>query len=338
MNWRMCLMEYVELLMQEAMNKDGFVVYKSFYAPIKELSDESLGKLFRAIFEYQINGVIIELPMDLMMAFSFFRTRFELDNDKYKTIIERNKENGKKGGRPPKEENRKNPVGLEEPKKADKDRIGLDRIGLEDEIKEEKEDKSSEKKVLTWRNDFNVFLSEVNKAKNMLLADNEFKKKQEMYYPNLNYELTLQKMVEDYWGTEDAWNKRKKSKKSGEGINMLTTLKKAFSQSCNRVYKGKAYGQQQIFKSYTPYNTSESARNYLSTLKVDVVREVDGVKYLKDGTYIENNKRYYRTKFGSLKEVPIGLIGRPDEDWEYDNKTMVWVQDERKETIDDMLF
>ncbi len=204
----------------------------------------------------------------------------------------------------------------------------------------EKEDNllSSQKKELTWRDDFNLFLAEVNKAKIMLSVDKVFKEKQESYYPNLNYELTLQKMVDEYWGTEEAWNKRKKQKKNNEGIDMLATLKKAFSQSCNRVYKIKTYGQQQTFSTYTPQKISESAKNYLQTLKVGVKFEHGGVKYLVDGTYIEGGKRYYRDNRGNKVEVPIGLEERPNESYEYSRNMVSWVQDERKKTCDDMLF
>ena len=140
-------------LIQEAMTKDGFVIYKSFYAPIQSLSDESLGKLFRAIFEYQIHGVCVELPVELTMAFNFFKTKFESDNIKYEAVVERNKINGRKGGRPLKEdadneteENPNNPVGFEEPKKADKD---MDKEGIgedKEHSKKEGKDKSIPKK------------------------------------------------------------------------------------------------------------------------------------------------------------------------------------------------
>lgn len=143
-------------LIQEAMTKDGFVIYKSFYAPIQSLSDESLGKLFRAIFEYQIHGVCVELPVELTMAFNFFKTKFESDNIKYEAIVERNKANGRKGGRPSKEnddnetvENPKNPMGFEEPKKADKDMDGdkdKEENGEHKEKKKERIDKSIPKK------------------------------------------------------------------------------------------------------------------------------------------------------------------------------------------------
>lgn len=144
-------MDLLTFLIQEAMTKDGFVIYKSFYAPIQSLSDESLGKLFRAIFEYQIHGVCVELPVELTMAFNFFKTKFESDNIKYEAIVNRNKENGRKGGRPLKEdtnnENPKNPLGFLEPKKADKDKDkDKDKIGEDKENKEER-DKSLSKKA-----------------------------------------------------------------------------------------------------------------------------------------------------------------------------------------------
>lgn len=153
-------MDLLTFLIQEAMTKDGFVIYKSFYAPIQSLSDESLGKLFRAIFEYQIHGVCVELPVELTMAFNFFKTKFESDNIKYEAIVHRNKENGRKGGRPLKEdtnnENPKNPMGFLEPKKADKDK-DKDKIGEDKENKEER-DKSLSKKDANDTDAINEFV------------------------------------------------------------------------------------------------------------------------------------------------------------------------------------
>ena len=34
--------------------RQSFVIYKSFYEPIRHLNDVELGKLFRVIFEYNI--------------------------------------------------------------------------------------------------------------------------------------------------------------------------------------------------------------------------------------------------------------------------------------------
>lgn len=93
-----------------------------------------------------------------------------------------------------------------------------------------------------------------------------------------------------------------------------------------------------FFNSYTPNKISNSATEYLSNLKVDIQHEANGVKYLADGTYIENGKRFYRNKFNRLIEIPIGLIARPNECYEYNRNMMVWVQDENTKSIDDMLL
>ena len=86
------------------------------YKPIQNLPDEKFGKLMKAIFEYQIDGKEIELPDDLKMAFLFFKNQFDVDNEKYKEICERNKQNIQKrwnntkntSGKNSKQENTKN--------------------------------------------------------------------------------------------------------------------------------------------------------------------------------------------------------------------------------------
>lgn len=84
------------------MAKDSFEIYKSFYPPIQHLTDEQLGRLFRAIFRFQIEGER-EVSPDIEMAFSFFVSQFETDRQKYETIcLKRSAANG--GGRPKKQE------------------------------------------------------------------------------------------------------------------------------------------------------------------------------------------------------------------------------------------
>ena len=68
------------------MNKrEIFSIYKEFYEPIKDLSDVQLGKLFRAIFIYNIDGKEPLLPNDLQIAFQFFKGGFK--NDKNETSL-----------------------------------------------------------------------------------------------------------------------------------------------------------------------------------------------------------------------------------------------------------
>ena len=76
------------------MGKESFLIYKSFYKPISKLSDKQLGRLFRAIFKYQLDEEVT-VEEDIEMAFEFFKSRFELDEDKYQGIVERNRNNGR---------------------------------------------------------------------------------------------------------------------------------------------------------------------------------------------------------------------------------------------------
>lgn len=85
------------------MGKDSFILYTSFYEPLKTLSEKQLGKLFKAIFEYQINGNT-PIDTDIQMAFAFIKNQLDIDNSKYQERIRKNAENGKRGGRPPKKD------------------------------------------------------------------------------------------------------------------------------------------------------------------------------------------------------------------------------------------
>lgn len=78
--------------------RESFLMYKSFYEPIKQLSTEGKGMLLVAVFEYQINGIEIDLPPDVRMCFAFLKNQFRLDNIKFDKTSEKRAEFGKKGG------------------------------------------------------------------------------------------------------------------------------------------------------------------------------------------------------------------------------------------------
>lgn len=117
------------------MKRDGIIIYVQQYEAIKDLSHSDKGLLLDAIFHYHITGEVMqELPPMVLMAFTFIRTSIDSNTRKYEAIVERNRENGKKGGRPRNPNNPsepKKPTGLKktqanpnnpsEPKKADTD-------------------------------------------------------------------------------------------------------------------------------------------------------------------------------------------------------------------------
>ena len=86
--------------------KDSFVLYTSQYVAIKELEDEQLGRLFRALFEKQLGNEVV-LANDIKIAFNFINNQMVVDNQKYKKKCETLKNNAKKGGAPKGNQNAK---------------------------------------------------------------------------------------------------------------------------------------------------------------------------------------------------------------------------------------
>lgn len=81
------------------MKRDGIILYVQQYESIKDLSQSDKGLLLDAIFHYHITGEVMqELPPMILMAFTFIRTSIDSNTRKYEAIVERNRENGKKGG------------------------------------------------------------------------------------------------------------------------------------------------------------------------------------------------------------------------------------------------
>ena len=125
-------------------NKGSFVFYTEYREHLSMLPPEQVGELMFALMDYQETGEVPDLPKGsaLAMCFSFIKKRMDKDNSKYEERCERNRSNGKKGGRPAKEtdnteteENPNKPNGFSEnrtviseteenptePKKADND-------------------------------------------------------------------------------------------------------------------------------------------------------------------------------------------------------------------------
>lgn len=77
--------------------KESFILYNSFYEPIKALKNEQLGKLLRAIFNYTINGEITQ-DDEIMVAFMFIKNQLDRDSEKWQDERNKRKEAGRLGG------------------------------------------------------------------------------------------------------------------------------------------------------------------------------------------------------------------------------------------------
>ena len=86
--------------------KKSLLIYYDYQSHFNFLTDEQLGKIVRAMLDYEINGVLPEFDETIMkMTFSFIKSNLDRDREKYFKMCKTNKENGGKGGRPPKNQN-----------------------------------------------------------------------------------------------------------------------------------------------------------------------------------------------------------------------------------------
>lgn len=138
-------------------DKKSFIIHIDSLDVLDDLDDKDIAELFKAIRDYNKYGET-NLNGIMKAVFNPFKNQFDRDFKKYSGIVERNKSNGSKGGRPTKESKEKEakkPTGLSgslvEPKKADNENgsengnVTDNDILLEKETKEENFKKSFSK-------------------------------------------------------------------------------------------------------------------------------------------------------------------------------------------------
>lgn len=139
--------------------KKSFIIYTDSRGMVNKLSNERAGILFKTIFSYcdDENPICNDEVVDIV--FEHFKNILKRDLKKYENIIDRNRNNGKKGGRPQKQDN---PVGFlatqqnpTEPKKADSDNDTVnDNVSVNENVSLKKEFDFSTLKNTTWSEKF----------------------------------------------------------------------------------------------------------------------------------------------------------------------------------------
>ena len=129
------------------MAKNSFIIYYGYQEALEDLTDEQVGKLFRALINYDRDRIEPKFTGVLNVAFKFIKTDLDANLDKYENICERNKQNGKLGGRP---KNPENPVGFSETQKSER--------FLEKTQKPKKADNDNE-----YDNEYDIYKEEVYK-------------------------------------------------------------------------------------------------------------------------------------------------------------------------------
>jgi hypothetical protein len=235
------------------MVKGSFIMYTSFYEPLKMLSEKQLGKLLKAIFEYQINGNI-QVDSDIQMAFAFIKNQMDIDEGKYQEKVRKNAENGRRGGRPPKEdiqpekangflESEKSERFLEKPKKAYNDNEDDNEnditLPLTPSLPPD-QPPSNEPPVPpppaepTWRESYDVYLHEVREAYDRIINDEQYIKQQSKLNPGVDVKMSIKKACVNFWATEAGW--KHKGKDKFKTINWKSTFGNSISIQSNKVY------------------------------------------------------------------------------------------------------
>jgi hypothetical protein len=294
--------------------KKSFVFYLSWRSAINLLNDSQKAELLNAIFDYVSGEPVFINDGGVNICFEFIKSDIERDLEKWENVKNKRSEAGKKGGRPPKENEsekqtkakkanafsekqtkakkanafsekqtkaKKANAFSEKQTKAKKANafsekqtkakkavnvnvdVNVDNNNIiltdnstdnkQNNIIEKKEikniskynstsnndifsiSKKEEEKEKDWRKDFNVYLSELHEEVDKILCDAEWMEKQKEFNPpELNIIKTIECAIENFWGTTEGWENKKKSKT--KKINWKTTLAKALKIQTNRVF------------------------------------------------------------------------------------------------------
>lgn len=189
-------------------------------------------------------------------------------------------------------------------------RHGKNPIQQIQDIKQKKDNNIKNKeKEIDWRTNFDAYMVLVNEAKAKLLADTSVRQKKEKYYPDIDYELSLEKMVDDFWGTEEGWKHKVKGSKKSASIDMAKTLNKGFDMASNRVYKRAQRG------TVTHKQTAKP--------KIEIQRPKDGTN--PDGTFNKNGFRYYHSVRDNFDySIPLNAPAMPNFECEFDCVNQKW--------------
>jgi len=66
--------------------------------------------------------------------------------------------------------------------------------------------------IPSWKDDFNIYLTECKKAYNQYYNDEQFIRTQSQLNPNVNVKLSIAKGFENFWGKEAGWKHKKKTR------------------------------------------------------------------------------------------------------------------------------
>nr|DAI95549.1 MAG TPA: hypothetical protein [Caudoviricetes sp.] len=253
--------------------KESMVIPRSLFTATNRLSMTEKGEVLDAIMRYGLDGE--EYSGDsvvVAMIFDLIKPYIDENNKRYDAVVERNRNNGKKGGRPKNpekpRETQQNPVGyFGNPEKPRETQTNLDtdtdtgtgsiissrtnvledaeivteNISIAGKNKKSAREKIEIAKEVTWRDSFDVYLQSCREAWCRWTQDKEWMAERERFNPGVDISLTLEKACKEYWATEAGWLHKKKGR--GKTIDWKRIFEFAISQKQNRVWKNEKQGK-----------------------------------------------------------------------------------------------
>ena len=191
-------------------DKQTFIFYRDWSDVISNFDTDVQLEIYQSIVEYAFNGSIIEMQPTTMIAFGFIKPQIDRDTKKYNAIIERNRENGKYGGRP-KKPNKPNGI-FGNPKNLDNDNDNDNDNESENDLKELSPDSE---------------LKKIEEVFSIIDQDKDWKNRVIKYH-KLKSEIQLDSFIDTFY-----------SKLKSEGINYksVSDTKKHFSSWLKTFYK-----------------------------------------------------------------------------------------------------
>ena len=256
--------------------KESMVIPRSLLTATNRLSMTEKGEVLDAIMRYGFDGE--EYSGDsvvVAMIFDLTKPYIDENNKRYDAVVERNRNNGKKGGRPKSTKNPEKPSGLFwEPRKTQKNpekprrtqtnldtdtdtdtgsiissrtnvledaEIVTENISIAGKNKKSAREKIETAQEVTWRDSFDVYLQSCREAWCRWTRDKEWMAERERFNPGVDVSLTLEKACKEYWATEAGWLHKKKGR--GKTIDWKRIFEFAISQKQNRVWKNEKQGK-----------------------------------------------------------------------------------------------
>lgn len=215
--------------------KKSFLFYVNWESTFDTLSDEEAGRLIKHILHY-VNDRNPEAPDRITeLVFQPIKAVLKEDLKKWELFVEKQRENGKKGGRP------NNPIlpeetqpFLEKPKKAVN--VNVKDNDLKTPFIPPSGGESVSTDLKSWKTDYQVYLIGLRNEFRAVKKDADWIAKQEKFNPGVDVILSIEKACTNYWATEGGWKKKKRAKIVD--IDWRSTFANAITM--NRVYKPKA--------------------------------------------------------------------------------------------------